>query len=165
MKRTVNDVGYAAIILVSFAADQLIKAAIRRVPLSSVVFRMDGFLEITHCTNTGAAFSIFQGSPRWIAVLSGGLMLIAAMYLIRNLRLHPRAAAALSLLLGGGLGNLYDRIVYGGVTDYIRLLFVSFPVFNLADICITLSVAVLSYYLLMGRLDACPDGKKNGSNH
>lgn len=51
---------------------------------------------------------------------------------------------SLSVLLGGGIGNLIDRVIWGGVTDYIRLLFIRFPVFNFADICITVSVAVLS---------------------
>ena len=50
---------------------------------------------------------------------------------------------SLSVLLGGGIGNLIDRVIWGGVTDYIRLLFIRFPVFNFADICITVSVAVL----------------------
>ena len=63
----------------------------------------------------------------------------------------------LSVLVGAGAGNLLDRILFGGVTDYIRLLWIPFPVFNLADICITVSVAVLSYCIITGRLDRHPE--------
>ena len=55
---------------------------------------------------------------------------------------------SVSGLIGGGLGNLVDRILFGGVTDYIRLSLIRFPIFNFADICITVSVAALMLLLL-----------------
>ena len=59
-------------------------------------------------------------------------------------RRFPRLSRlAISGLIGGGLGNLIDRILFGGVTDYIRLSLIRFPIFNFADICITVSVAAL----------------------
>ena len=54
-------------------------------------------------------------------------------------------------ILGGGLGNLLDRIFFGGVTDYINLLPIRFPIFNFADICITLSVGALVWQILFDR--------------
>ena len=56
-------------------------------------------------------------------------------------------------LIGGGLGNLVDRILFGGVTDYIRLLFVRFPIFNFADVMITCSVFVLILLMMTNRLE------------
>ena len=62
------------------------------------------------------------------------------------------------------MGNLIDRIAYAGVTDYIRLLLFDFPIFNLADMAITGSIAVLLILLLTGRLEETT-GEKDGSDH
>ena len=67
-------------------------------------------------------------------------------------------------MIGGGVGNLIDRIAYAGVTDYIRLLLFDFPIFNLADMAITGSIAVLLILLLTGRLEETT-GEKDGSDH
>ena len=74
-------------------------------------------------------------------------------YLMRSLSLNRSGKIALSLLIGGALGNMADRLIYREVTDYIRLSFIAFPVFNFADILITTSVLWLAYELLTGKLD------------
>ena len=56
---------------------------------------------------------------------------------------------SLSVLLGGGIGNLIDRVIWGGVTDYIRLLFIRFPVFNFADVCVVIGAGMLIYHVLI----------------
>ena len=75
-------------------------------------------------------------------------MLLLCVYQAREKTLSTPARLAISGLIGGGLGNLVDRILFGGVTDYIRLSLIRFPIFNFADICITVSVAALMLLLL-----------------
>ena len=115
--------------------------------------RLPGVLEITHCVNTGAAFSVLEGRTLLLAALSVLLLAGLIVFFMRSPELNTGTHVALGVLAGGGLGNLADRIVFGGVTDYIRLLFLPFPVFNLADICITCSILYLVFSLLTGRLD------------
>jgi len=135
------------------SADQLIKCCIRRFPLNSVLFSIPYLFDITHCTNTGAAFSILSGHTRFLAAASVIVFLLLLVYLLRELHLTSSAKYALGALCGGGLGNLADRLLFSGVTDYIRLRFIRFPVFNLADVCITFSVLILVFELMTGRLD------------
>lgn len=135
------------------AADQLIKHAVRETPLGCVLLRIPGVLEITHCVNTGAAFSVLEGRTVLLAVLSVLLLAALIVFFCRSPWRKTGERLALGALAGGGLGNLVDRVVFGGVTDYIRLRFIPFPVFNLADICITCSILYLMLGLLTGRLD------------
>lgn len=135
------------------AADQAVKAMIRRFPEGAVLLRLEPFVEITHCTNTGAAFSMLSGRTALLAVVSALLLAGVAVFICRSMRLTRAGRLAFGCLMGGGIGNLMDRVLLGGVTDYIRLLPFRFPVFNLADIAITMSVAVLTLLLLRGRLE------------
>ena len=139
-------------------ADQLIKHAVRRTAFGSVLLHLPGILELTHCVNTGAAFSMLEGKTLLSSVLSAALLAALAFILLFGNKTDSTAAIAIGALMGGGLGNLADRVVFGGVTDYIRLLFIRFPVFNLADICITCSILYLAVLLFTGRLD--PFGEK-----
>lgn len=143
----------AAAALGVLAADQMIKHAVRQTPLCSELLCLPGVLEITHCVNTGAAFSVLEGRALLLAALSVLLLAGLIVFFMRSPELNTGTHVALGVLAGGGLGNLADRIVFGGVTDYIRLLFLPFPVFNLADICITCSILYLVFSLLTGRLD------------
>ena len=146
------------------AADQAIKAVIRRQTPGQTIFEIPGVVAITPSLNTGAAFSLFSGNAVFLAAISAVLRLSLVFYVGRHMRLTHAAQAALCCLVGGGVGNLIDRVVYAGVTDYIRLLLFDFPVFNLADIAITGSIAVLLILLLTGRLEKTA-GEEDGSDH
>lgn len=144
--------------------DQIIKAFVRRVPEGGVYFRLSGLLELTHVTNTGAAFSLFSGSPVFLTLISVMLLLALCMFLFRSLRLTNSARTAAFCLLAGGAGNLLDRMIFGGVTDYIRLLPIRFPVFNFADILVTGSILTLMILLLFGKLEYENTEEKNERN-
>lgn len=146
------------------AADQAIKAVIRRQTPGQTLLRIPGVVAITPSFNTGAAFSLLSGQPMLLAVVSAALLLALCLYAARHIHLTRAAETALCCLIGGGVGNLIDRIAYAGVTDYIRLLLFDFPVFNLADMAITGSIAVLLILLLTGRLEETT-GEKDGSDH
>ena len=126
---------------------------------------MSGFVEIVPYFNTGAAFSMFSGKTALISLLSIGLLILITLMLLGNGIPTSSLKASVSCLIGGGLGNLLDRLIFGAVTDYIRLLFIPFPVFNLADISITLSVSYLACALLTGKLDKYTGEKHHGSSH
>jgi len=134
------------------ALDQWIKSRVRLLPSGLPFFRVPGLFELTPSVNTGAAFSILRGN-NWLLILLSVLLLCFCVYIGKSMHLTRTAAIACLFLIGGGIGNLIDRILYGGVTDYIRLLFMDFPVFNFADAAITCSVFVLILLLMTNRLE------------
>ena len=144
---------YFALSAILLGVDQAIKQAVRSIPEGMVFFRVSPFFELERVTNTGAAFSLFSSMQRIVVALTAALMVFLCVYLAREKTLSTPARLAVSGLIGGGMGNLIDRILFGGVTDYIKLLFMHFPIFNFADICVTLSVAALMFLLLWDQLN------------
>ena len=134
---------------VALAADVISKVvAVERLSDRPPVRLVDGLLELTLVRNPGAAFSIGVGATALFSVVAVGVVFILARAATR-LRSRPWAVV-LALLLGGALGNLGDRIFRspgpfrGEVVDWIRIP--HWPVFNLADACITVG-AVLAVVL------------------
>jgi signal peptidase II len=112
------------------------------------------FISLYYTRNTGIAFSLFDGigGSRWVLVgIQVMLVAIIIVVMIVALRRGMRilASTAFALMLGGGVGNLIDRIVYGSVTDFVSVG--SFPVFNFADSCLTVGCAILIVYLLFSQ--------------
>ena len=102
-----------------------------------------GPLDFTLVHNTGAAFGIGADST-WVFILVTIAIVTAALAWICAGRCRPPlAVVALALLVGGGIGNFVDRVTLGYVIDFIEFSFVDFPVFNVADICITAGVVLL----------------------
>jgi signal peptidase II len=107
-----------------------------------------GVFDLVLAHNTGAAFSFLHdagGIQRW---LFGGIAVVASVWIVVLLRKHAAQtlfALALSLILGGALGNLVDRIAYGYVVDFLAFHWDEhyFPAFNVADSAITLGAALL----------------------
>lgn len=147
-----------ALALALTAIDQFIKAFIRTAPVGHVFLRVEPLLEITYRANPGAAFSLLSGNPALVTGLSFLLMAVLAFYAFVRMRLTRPARIAAACLLAGGAGNLIDRLFLGQVTDYIRLLPIRFPVFNLADMLITCSIAVLIALTVAGKLESEHEG-------
>ena len=121
--------------------DQLIKlwATVELLPVGSKPF-IPHVLEFYYLLNDGMSFSMLSGKRTMLAVLAGMLLL----------RKMPRLErAAWILVVGGGVGNLIDRIRTGVVVDYLNCLFINFPVFNFADVCICVGVGLLVLSLLL----------------
>ncbi len=144
------------------ALDQVVKMQVRSLPLGNPFFEIPGLVTLEHCVNTGAAFSMFSGQVWLLTMVSAVLIVMMLFYAHRHLRLTPLAWIAVECLIGGGIGNLLDRVLFSGVTDYIRLRMIDFPVFNLADVAITVSVAVLLVLLFTDTLEEHVE-EKNGS--
>lgn len=99
--------------------------------------------------NHGVAFSAFDGLPHW--VLGGGALILLAVVLwgLRSLLDRPAGVVSLALVSAGGISNAIDRLLFGRVTDMISVW--KWPVFNIADIAITVGVGLL---LLISRKDS-----------
>ena len=114
---------------------------------------IDGVLSWVYTENRGAAFSILSGRSLLLVLMT--IVLIAALliYLLRHPENPTMERAGIWCIIAGGLGNLWDRLAYGCVIDFIRLDFVNFAIFNVADIfvCCGAAAVVLSVLLLEGR--------------
>lgn len=143
------------------AVDQLIKFAVLNSSLVSgeVSTVIDGFLQWRYVENTGAAFSLFTGKTALLSVFTA-VVLLVGFYLIIAKKIKSKVAlASVVMLMGGGLGNLIDRIFRHFVVDYIEVLFIDFPVFNFADCFVTVGEFLLVGYLVY---DIIKDYKKAG---
>ena len=103
------------------------------------------FFSIMYVRNTGAAFSILENS-RFFFIIAGILVLIFIyLFLVRNKTLNMYLIICYSMLIGGIIGNLYDRIVYGYVVDFLsfNIFGYYFPIFNIADSFIVISIILL----------------------
>jgi signal peptidase II len=117
-----------------------------------------GFFRLTHTENTGAAFSLFADSPsHWKTGLLIGFsavaMVVVSVLLWKQARPFSLMGIALSLILGGAVGNLWDRVASGRVVDFL-LFYVKqyqWPVFNLADSSIVVGAALLVIDMLFSR--------------
>ena len=113
------------------------------------------FFQITHTENSGAAFSLFADSAsRWKeqALIAFSLAALAVLlYLLaQQKQAFSKGAIAISLIMGGAVGNLWDRIAHGRVVDFL-LFYVGkyeWPVFNLADSCIVVGAILLAWSIL-----------------
>lgn len=108
---------------------------------------LPGLFRLQRVHNYGAAWSSFSGA-RWLLIIvtAAGLGVLA--WLFFKVVRHPLGVWSLALVIGGGIGNLIDRLKFGYVIDMIATEFIDFPVFNVADIFVTCgAVAAAVYYL------------------
>ena len=106
-------------------------------------------LEFTYVENEGAAFGMLQGGRWFFVVLTAILMIALGVFVLtgqfRRFRMFNISA---TLVLAGGIGNLIDRAIQGYVVDMIRVTFIDFPVFNVADCCVVVgSILLLIFFL------------------
>lgn len=139
------------IILVVIALDMTTKFLL--VPNSeedfSTTVLIPDVLEILPVHNTGAGFSILSGKT-WLLILMSAIFLVAYVtfdiIFKRNSVLYEIASAC---IIAGAIGNLIDRVVFGYVRDFVYLKFINFPVFNVADISLTVGCVLLIVYMLI----------------
>ena len=130
----------AALALALLGLDQWVKHYVTvHIPLGEAQPLLPGLVELRTVHNYGAAWSSLAGM-RWLLVAITGVIIAAvAVILIRRIVRHPVGVMAGFLILSGGLGNIVDRVRLGYVVDMFHLEFwPSYPVFNVADICVCL---------------------------
>jgi signal peptidase II len=123
------------------------------IPLGDAVPGRDSFVKLLHTLNDGVAFSMLQGHRAPLIVLQSALVavIVAIMFIayrrVKGARRPLTVMTAFSLMLGGGLGNLWDRISTGFVTDFVSIG--RFAVFNAADACLVAGCGLLVLYMLL----------------
>jgi signal peptidase II len=135
------------VVILLVAADQLSKLIIRLAchPAQTVPL-IPPVLHLTYVQNTGMAFGLFQGALGWLALCSIGVSAWLVLELRRRQAKPWPMQWGLMLVLSGAIGNLIDRVWLGYVVDFIDLRV--WPVFNLADSCITIGVGLLLWHSL-----------------
>lgn len=134
------------ILLVSFVAiliDQFIKITVStKMVLHSSIGIINNFFNITFVKNFGAAYSIFSGNRIFLILVSFISLIIIYFIFLKNKKFRKIDIINYGLLIGGIVGNLIDRIIYGYVIDFLdfNIFGYDFPVFNIADACIVISV-------------------------
>ena len=127
-----------ALLAVLIGLDQALKYwTVTHLALGESAELIPGFLQLTRLHNYGAAWSSLSGKVVALLVVTGALMVAVAWLLIKKIVRHPLGVTAGLFLLGGGLGNMIDRLRLGYVVDMIETQFMDFPVFNVADCFIT----------------------------
>jgi signal peptidase II len=131
----------ASTALLALVLDQVTKAVVRAsLPVGEARPLLPGVMELLHVENTGAAFSMGEGATAVFVVVA--LAVVAgAIALAWREPLPTWLAALLGCVVGGGAGNMVDRIAVGSVTDFLATTFMDFPVFNVADIFVTCGIA------------------------
>ena len=104
--------------------------------------------------NTGAAFSILENSKIFLISFSALSILAMIIYLIKNIQKASTFAIFwVSLLIAGVFCNMYERIAYGYVRDFFKLNFIDFPVFNISDIFINISVVAIVIIIITNEIN------------
>ena len=136
-----------ATIVAVFVADQLTKFAIKGTMRLGESWPAEGLIRITHGSNTGTAFGLLQSQTLFLIFAS----IIAIGFLVYFYRAYalprPILRLAIGLQLGGAFGNLFDRVAFGAVTDFIDVGW--WPIFNIADSSICVGMATLIIVLLL----------------
>lgn len=119
-------------------------------------------LNLKYVENTGAAFGILSSKPLLITIFNILILLTLTIYVLIKINdfYKSRYLFSIILIISGGFGNIIDRMINGYVTDYFEFAFVSFPVFNFADIFITVGAFLLIVKLL---IDFIKENKKDES--
>ena len=140
--------------------DQLTKwTIIKLIRLYDVVVIIPGFFNLVHIQNTGGAFGVFAGQQNFlkqfvfVAVTIVAICLIV--YLYKNTpEKYPILSFGFSLIFGGAIGNMIDRIRFGRVTDFIDLYIGSlhWPAFNIADSAISVGMIIFGFYIIFRKM-------------
>ena len=112
---------------------------------------IDGFFYFTYTRNTGGAWSMFSGNM-WFFIIITIIALAAFVYFLSDfdIKVRPWYSIGFAMMLGGTLGNFYERLVNGYVTDFFDFIIFGYdyPIFNVADICLVIGVILLIIQLI-----------------
>lgn len=140
---------YFIFIAIIVVLDQLVKYLIQaNLDLNQTIPIINGFFHITYIQNTGAAFSILQNQTLLLIFLPLTITLIVLFYITKKRKTeHWVLLLSMTLIAAGGIGNLIDRIAYGFVVDFLD--FRVFPIFNVADISVSVGCGLLVIYMFV----------------
>lgn len=139
--------------------DQLTKFLIYGTPAMSII---GNFLWFESALNTGVAFSMFEGMGVVFMITSSLASVLFVYLIISNKWLKSKIEKlSIGLILAGTVSNLFDRILFGGVRDFIYLKFINFAIFNVADMAITIGTILICICLLFLRKEEKQEPQNN----
>lgn len=129
-------------------SDQIAKMlVIRNISPYDTVKIIDKVIEFVNVKNTGAAFSMLNNATWFLAVISVIFCVGIVVYFLKRKPENKLYCSGLCMMFAGALGNGIDRIFRGYVIDFIKVMFIDFPIFNIADISIVLGAALCVIYI------------------
>ena len=141
----------AAIIAILAAVDQYTKyLATARLKGQADIPLIKGVLHLQYLENSGAAFGLLQ-EQKWFILFTGILFLAVILFLLFKMpedKKYNKLHILCAVVMAGAIGNMIDRVRFDYVIDFISFVLIDFPVFNFADICVTLSVIGLAILIL-----------------
>lgn len=139
---------YLLIAAVTVAADQFFKAWITsNIDLNTSHQLIPGVLSLTNIRNSGAAWSMFEGQ-QWFFYIITVVALLVVYFLWRDSQGKPLYRTGLALIVAGTLGNFIDRVLRHYVTDMFQTDFINFPIFNIADVSLTIGVILVAIFII-----------------
>ncbi|HFI0036822.1 TPA: signal peptidase II [Streptococcus suis] len=136
--------GFPILAAVLIAVDQLVKAwTVANIELDTVEPFIKGFMSLAYLRNYGAAWSILQNQQWFFTIVTIAAVTGLIWYYVKQIMGNLWTLFSLALMIAGALGNFIDRIRLGYVVDMFHLDFISFPVFNVADMCLCVGVGIL----------------------
>ncbi|MGI6136323.1 MAG: signal peptidase II [Clostridiales bacterium] len=151
------------LILVFVSVDLLTKTFIYE-PINAGapdIVLINNILKFTAVQNTGASFGIFKGNAIILAIIS--LIIIIVVFIIQMFSLtklkDKTFRFGLILIVAGGIGNIVDRFLLGHVRDFIYFELIDFPVFNIADSCLTIGCVLIIIYVIIYYVKDCKKNK------
>lgn len=140
------------VILVDFFSKYIVS---KLMTVNETINLIDNFFRITYVKNTGAAFSIFSNNTILVIIISVVVIGFLLFYIYKNKGNNKLENVSYAFILGGAIGNLIDRLVYGYVIDFLDFEILSYnaPIFNLADTFIVIGVILFLINTLRSRYD------------
>ena len=125
------------------------------------IILIEGVLGLTYALNTGAAFGFLGNSTVLLIIFSIIFLCVFTFIDVYYKSLNGWYVAGFSLIVGGALGNFFDRIMLKHVRDFVEIKFINFPIFNLADVFLTVGVICYVVYLVFYEFKKLENNKKD----
>ena len=140
---------YLILSILFVSADQVVKMwTVNHFSLHEGMEFMKGIVSILYVRNTGAAWGMFEGKMFFFYLITAVAVGTLLYLMFKEKGKSKLLLTAYSLILAGSVGNFIDRIRLGYVVDMFKFEFIDFPIFNVADICLTIGVIFLFYYVI-----------------
>lgn len=141
---------YYILALLIIGVDQFTKyLTVANIDLHEVIEVIPNVLSWMYLRNTGAAWSILEGQMWFFYIITLIVVIVVVYYLQKYAHQSGLLALSLSFILAGSIGNVIDRLRFGYVVDMIRLEFIDFPIFNVADMALSVGVALMILYVFL----------------
>jgi len=169
VKPILRTLAIVTILISNVGCDQISKNIVRkRIHYNEEISLMNNYLTLTKIENKGAFFSLGHSLPQpvklWLLTILPMVALgLAFVYLLTKRSLSNVAIVGICFIIGGGIGNIYDRLVYGSVTDFLHIDFVIFQtaIFNMADVSIMTGVFMIVIDAVRSRFNYLKIAKGN----